>query len=87
MKILQVDRPVTSSQPQVGDSKIYTGGPIAPYEGGAQYTRQPPDTKYKIYGAKPLPTVAVRFKDSAPDAETFTINESDFDPEIHELAE
>ena len=49
MKTLQVDKPVTSSQPQISDSKIYSGSPIKPYEGGAQHTRQPPETHYKIY--------------------------------------
>ena len=82
MKILQVNQPVTSSQPQVGNVKIYSGAPIPPYEGGARHTRQPPDTKYKIYSSKPLPVVLVRLIGAGD--ETLTINESDFDSEIHE---
>ena len=87
MGTLQVDKPVSSSQPQVGDSKIYTGGPVAPYEGGARHTRQPPITGYKIYSSKLLPTVSVRFKDSASGEETFTINASDFDEDLHVLVD
>ena len=82
MKTLQVDKPATSSQPQISDSKIYSGAPIAPYEGGARHTRQPPDTKYKIYSSKSVPTILVQRIGAAGD-ETFTINESDFDSEIH----
>ena len=81
----QADKFVSSSQPQITDSKIYSGGPIAPYEGGARHTRQPPDTKYKIYSSKKVPTVNVRFVDGDADADPFTINESDFDEAIHEL--
>ena len=87
MKQLQVDQPTTSSQPQVGDAKIYTGAPIAPYDGGAWHTRQPPITGYKIYSSKPLPVVLVRLKNAASGAETFTINESDFDADLHVLIE
>ena len=81
----QAEKAVTSSQPQITDSKIYTGNPIAPYAGGARHTRQPPDTKYKIYGAKPVPTVAVRFADSE-DGDQVIINEADFDESVHILA-
>ena len=87
MKISQVDKPVTSSQPQISDSKIYSGEPIKPYAGGQRHTRQPPDTKYKIYSSKPLPVVLVRLKDAAPDADSFTINESDFVDAVHVLVE
>ena len=87
MTTSQVDKFVTGNQPQITDSKIYSGGPIAPYAGGARHTRQPPDTKYKIYGAKSVPVVNVRFVDGDADADPFTINESDFDEAIHELAE
>ena len=86
MKTLQVNKPVTSGQPQVGHVTIYTGNPIKPYEGGAWHTRQPQITGYKIYSSKKLPVVLVRLMGVEGD-ETFTINESDFDPEIHELAE
>ena len=86
MTISQVDKPVTSSQPQISNSKIYSGGPIKPYEGGAWHTRQPQITGYKIYSSKKLPVVLVRLMGVGGDA-TFTINESDFNPEIHELAE
>ena len=85
MKISQVNKPVTSSQPQVTDSKIYSGNPIAPHAGGDRRTRQPPDTKYKIYGKKPVPVVLVRLIDA--DSEPFTINESDFDDAVHELVD
>ena len=61
MKTLQVDKFTSGNQPQVTDSKIYSGNPIAPCEGGARHTRQPPNTGYKIYGAKKVPTVSVRF--------------------------
>ena len=84
MKILQVDQPATSNQPQVGDSRIYTGGPVSPSTDGAAKTRQPPHTFYKIY-SKPVPVVLVRL--IAAGDETFTINESDFDAAIHELVE
>lgn len=84
MKTSQVDKPVTSTQPQIGNSRIYSGDPVKPYEGGAQHTSQPPNTFYKIYSSKQLPTVAVRLKDAGFGAETFTINERDFDSEIHE---
>ena len=87
MKTLQVDKPVTSSQPQITGSKIYSGGPIAPYEGGQRFTRQPPETNYKIYSSKPLPTVSVRFVGADADSELFIINEEDFDAAVHELAD
>ena len=87
MTTSQVDKFVTGNQPQITDSKIYSGGPIAPYEGGQRHTRQPPDTKYKIYGKKPVPVVLVRLIDADADSEPFTINESDFDDAVHELAE
>ena len=87
MTTLQVDKFTSGNQPQITDSKIYTGAPIAPYAGGARHTRQPPITGYKIYSSKPLPTVSVRFKDSASGEETFTINESDFDDDIHVLVD
>ena len=87
MTTSQVDKFVTGNQPQITNSTIYSGGPIAPHAGGARHTRQPPDTKYKIYGAKPVPTVLVRFVNANADADPFTINESDFDEAIHELAE
>ena len=87
MKTLQVDKPVTSSQPQITDSKIYAGNPIKPYEGGQRFTRQPPDTKYKIYSSKQLPTLSVRFLGADADSEPFVINASDFDPVVHELVE
>ena len=82
----QAEKPVTSSQPQITDSKIYTGGPIKPYPGGARHTRQPPDTKYKLYSSKPLPTVSVRFVNADADTDPFIVNETDFDPALHELA-
>lgn len=85
MKTLQVNKPVTSSQPQITDSKIYTGGPIKPYEGGQRHTRQPPETHYKIYSSKPLPTVQVRFVNADADSEPFVINEADFDDAVHVL--
>ena len=87
MKTLQVDKFTSGNQPQVTDSKIYSGNPIAPCEGGARHTRQPPNTGYKIYGAKKVPVVSVRFVNADADADPFTINESDFDEAIHELAE
>ena len=82
----QVEKFVTSSQPQITDSKIYSGAPIKPYEGGARHTRQPPNTGYKIYSSKPVPTIAVRFKDSAS-GDQVVINKEDFDPAIHELVD
>ena len=85
MTVSQANKRVTSSQPQVGDSKIYSGNPIAPYEGGARHTRQPPITGYKIYSSKPLPVVQVRFVGA--DAEPFVINEADFDDALHELVD
>ena len=83
----QAEKQVTSSQPQITGSKIYTGGPIKPYEGGQRHTRQPPDTKYKIYSSKPLPTVSVRFVNAEDGDEPFTINASDFDDAVHELVD
>ena len=83
----QVEKFTSGNQPQITNSKIYSGNAIKPYAGGARHTRQPPDTKYKIYGAKPVPTVLVRFVNADADADPFTINESDFDEAIHELAE
>ena len=82
MTTSQVDKFVTGNQPQITDSKIYSGGPIAPYAGGARHTRQPPDTKYKIYSSKPLPVVQVRFV-GGDAGETFVINASDFDADLH----
>ena len=87
MTTLQVNKPATSSQPQITNSKIYTGGPIKPYEGGQRFTRQPPETNYKIYSSKPLPVVQVRFVGGDADSEPFTINESDFDDAVHVLVE
>ena len=84
MKTLQVNKPVTSSQPQVGHVTIYTGNPIKPYEGGQRFTRQPADTKYKIYGAKSVPVVQVRFVNADADTDPFIVNESDFNPDLHE---
>ena len=86
MKTLQVDKFTSGNQPQITDSKIYGSAPVMPYEGGAWHTRQPQITGYKIYSSKKLPVVLVRLMGVEGD-ETFTINESDFDPEIHELAE
>ena len=83
----QVDKFVTSTQPQITNSKIYTGNPIKPHDGGAWITRQPPITGYKIYSSKPLPTVLVQLIDADADSEPFTINESDFDEDLHVLAE
>ena len=82
----QVEKFVTSTQPQITDSKIYTGGAIKPYEGGARHTRQPPNTGYKIYSSKPVPTIAVRFKDSAS-GDQAVINKEDFDDALHELVD
>ena len=84
MTTLQVDKFVTGNQPQICDSKIYGSTPVAPYKEGKQFTRQPPETHYKIYSSEPLPVVTVRFKDADSGDETFTINEADFDAEIHE---
>ena len=83
----QADKFVSSSQPQITNSKIYSGNPIAPYEGGARHTRQPPNTFYKIYGAKNVPTVSVRFVNAEDGDEPFTINASDFDDAVHELVD
>ena len=83
MKTLQVDKPVTSSQPQIGDSKIYSGDPVLSLDAGRQFTRQPPaDRTLKIYGGKQPATIRVKIKGAGD--ETLTINESDFDSEIHE---
>ena len=79
----QVEKFTSGNQPQITNSKIYSGGPVAPYEGGARHTRQPPDTKYKIYGKKPVPVVLVRLIDA--DSEPFIINEDDFDDAVHVL--
>ena len=87
MTISQVEKFTSGNQPQITNSKIYSGNPIKPHEGGARHTRQPPDTKYKIYSSKPLPVVLVRLIDADADSEPFTINESDFDDAVHELAE
>ena len=60
----QVDKKVTSSQPQVNDSKKYSGGPVSPSVEGSQKTRQPPvDRTLKIYSSKKIPTIRVRCKE------------------------
>ena len=82
----QADKFVSSSQPQIGDSKIYSGDPVLSLDAGRQFTRQPPNTGYKIYSSKPVPTIAVRFKDSAS-GDQVVINKEDFDDALHELAE
>ena len=87
MTTSQVDKFVTGNQPQITDSKIYSGGPIKPYEGGQRHTRQPPNTFYKIYSSKTLPVAQVRFVGADADAEPFVINASDFDDALHEGVE
>lgn len=82
MKTLQVDKPVTSSQPQIGDSKIYSGDPVLSLDAGSQKSRQPPETHYKIYSSKEIPTIRVRLRGSEDG--DFVINAADFDSEIHE---
>ena len=57
-----------------------------PLDAGSQKTRQPPNTNYKIYSSKKVATVRVR-KTGAGDGETFVINQSDFDPDVHEPVE
>ena len=81
----QVDKKVTSSQPQVNDSKKYSGGPVSPSVEGSQKTRQPPvDRTLKIYSSKKIPTIRVRCKEGNI---AFVINKNDFDPAIHVLVE
>ena len=36
-KILQADKFVSSSQPQIGDSKIYSGDPVPALDAGQQF--------------------------------------------------
>ena len=87
MKLLQIFKPVSSSQPQIGDSKIYSGDPVLSLDAGRQFTRQPPaDRTLKIYGGKQPATIRVKIKGAAGD-ETFVINESDFDSAIYEKVE
>ena len=83
METLQVDKKVTCTQPQViRDLKIYSV-PQKPYDSARN---QPPNTNYKIYGAKKLPTIRVRMKDSEAAGE-IVINKNDFNSDIHELVE
>ena len=85
-KILQADKFVSNSQPQIGDSKIYTGDPVSPLDAGRQFTRQPPaDRTLKIYGGKQPATIRVKIKGAGD--ETLTINASDFDDDLHVLVE
>ena len=84
MTTSQVDKFVTGNQPQITDSKIYSGGPIAPHAGGARHTRQPPITGHKIYSSQPVPTIAVRLKASG---DQVLINKEDFDAAVHEGVE
>ena len=79
MKTLQINRRVTAAQPQVGPIKVYSG-PQTPYESGRY---QPPvDPTLKIYGGKQPASIRVKLK-GAGGAENFTINEFEFDSEIH----
>ena len=77
----QARRPATSTQPEVGKVTIYSG-PVKPYA-SARKSSQPPITGYKIYSSKKVPTVRVRLRDS-DDAGEFVINQSDFNPDLHE---
>ena len=76
METLQINKRVTGSQPQVGNVKIYTGAPIAPYAMGAPHTRQPPITGYKIYSSKQLPVVLVRLIGAGAEPFTCDFNRS-----------
>ena len=81
----QIDLPVTSTQPQIVKNLRIYGSPVTPYAGRTAQN-QPPITGYKIYSAKNIPTISVRFKNSEDDRE-FVINESDFDSDIYEKVE
>ena len=79
----QARRQTTSTQPEVGPIKVYSGA-VIPFDSARN---QPPvDRTLKIYGAKRLPTICVRLRDSDGNL-GFFINEKDFDSDIHEKVE
>ena len=77
----QSKRHATSTQPEVGPIKVYSG-PQTPYDSGRY---QPPvDRTLKIYGGKQPATIRVKLKGGIKE---FVINESDFDAAIYEKVE
>ena len=70
---------ITGNQPQPVRQRIYGSVPVAPLEGASNQPEVLSHTK--VYGNKHPSTVRVTLKDSGKE---LTINQSDFDPAMHE---
>ena len=79
----QARRHVTSTQPEVGPIKIYSG-PVIPFDSARRSNQPPVDPTLKIYGGKQPETIRVKLKGGNKE---FVINKSEFNSDVHKLVE